>query len=520
VARGQQAEAEQRFAAALADYQRLAQTDGTFAELVYRRARCELMLQQRETANADFRLARDLDTLRFRADSRLNGIIRETAAARKVVLIDTEQACDEKSGTLWKASLPEQKGRVVPGEELFYDHVHLNFAGNYLVATLVAAEVEKAVFGPGAAARGPGLSESEVARRLAFTQFDQQRVGEEMRLRLQQAPFVSQSNFRERDARWQQTLASPQTPVAGCLEAYRQALALAPQDWVLRANFARVLEAAEDAAGAREQWLEVTRLMPHEPDGWFQLGDLAYSAQRYAEADRWFQTALQRKSDCTEALNGLGLVYAAQGQSRAAMQQFETALRLAPRSTAARVNLAVVLANSGDIPAAKAHYQRILLQDTNHVGARVNLAKLLAGQGEKTQAIALYQEAVQLKPDDPVVHYDLGNALAEENRHAEALSHYAAAVQARPDFAEARYHLALELTRLGRVREAATELAEVVRLKPGWADAHYNYGIALAREQRLGEAVPQFQETLKLQPGHAAAHASLQRARQLMAQAR
>jgi tetratricopeptide (TPR) repeat protein len=531
--RGRQAESDGRQADALAAYAQAARIDPDYAELAFRRACCEMTQGLASAARTDAQLACDLDTLRFRADSRLNEIIRQTAAAQGIKLIDAEQ------------ELARRASGGVPGEESFYDHVHLNFSGGYALAALFVHEVEEALFGGtgdgGRRAEDGGrrtedggrrtedgvhdlqlpvssmrlLTEAEVARRLAFTDFDKRRVLEEMRMRFRQPPFASQSNFRQRDGRLGRALAAPAAPAAGLVPEYRAALALAPDDPVLRANFGRLLDAAGDGPGAETQWKEVARLLPREADAWFQLGDIAHSAGRTAEAAGLFQEALARRPDCAEALNGLGLVLAAQGRSAAAIRQFKAAMRADPRLSAARVNLAVVLSGQGDIAGAAAQYRLVLGLDSNNVSARVNLAKLLAGQGKADEAIALYTQALELQPDNALAHYDLGNALAARGRGAEALAHYTAAVRSRPEFVEARCNLALELARQGNVADALVQFGEVVRLKPDLAEARYNYGVALARAGRYGEAVRQFQETLNRQPDNLAARSALERAARL-----
>jgi tetratricopeptide (TPR) repeat protein len=535
LARGRQAETQGRPADALAAYAQAARIDPDYAEMAFRRARCALAQDQAPAARADAQLACDLDSLRFRADSRLNQIIRQTAAAQGARLIDAEQ------------ELARRSSGGAPGQDLFYDHVHLNFSGNYALAALLVPEVERALFGkagesPQSTVKSmersdipshrdspqstvqssqstvsslPLLAEAEVARRLGFTDFDRRRVLEEMRMRFQQPPFAAQSNFQERDERLRRALAAPPVPPAELAPEYRAALALAPDDPVLRAHFGRLLDAAGDGSGAEAQWKEFARLLPREPDAWFQLGNLEHSAGRPAEAARLFQEALARKPDCPEALNGLGLVLAAQGKNAQAIRQFQTASRHDPRFTAARVNLAVVLAGQGDIPGAAAQYRIVLDLDTNNLSARINLAKLLAGQGKAAEAIALYTQALEFQPDNPLAHYDLANTLAAQGRGDEATAHYAAALQSRPQFVEARYNLALELARLGRAADALAQFAEVVRLKPDLAEARYNYGVALAKARRYPEAVRQFQETLDRQPDNLAARSALERAVQL-----
>ena len=131
VTKGREEEAKGADAAALGLYLEAAKIDPQYAELVFREASCELRLGQIERARTNFARARDLDSLRFRADSRINGLVRKTAARHDLELVDYARDI-ESSGS-----------NAVPGDELFYDHVHFNFHGNYLIATSLAARVEK-----------------------------------------------------------------------------------------------------------------------------------------------------------------------------------------------------------------------------------------------------------------------------------------------------------------------------------------------------------------------------------------
>jgi len=497
---GREAERQGRTADALLAYQRVAQIDPDYAELVFRRARCELAQGDAVAARKDFVRARDLDTLRFRADTELNGVIRDAIQAKKLRRVDAEQ--ELAAGT----------GAGIPGEELFYDHAHLNFHGNYLVARLFASEIEREILTPVAKGAPEMLTEEEVAKRLAFTDFERRRVFEEMRARLQQPPFSAQSNFKERDEKWREVLEGLTAGAKDCLPQYAEALALRTNDWALHANYARALEAAGDSQAAALEWQKVVRLMPHEPEGWFQWGNLALNGKNFSEAQRLFREVLKRNPFSTEALNGLGLAASGLGKNAEATSYFQAALGIDPQFSSARVNLAVLLANTGETAAAASEYRTVLAGESNNVAAQINLARLLSAEGKNAEAISLLKQAVELKPDQPVAQYDLGNALSAQQQYGEAIIHYLAAVKARPEFVEARYNLALELARAGNMKQALAHFAEVVRLKPEFADAHFNYGIALARQKRYGEAVAQFREALRINPQHAAASAALQRA--------
>jgi Flp pilus assembly protein TadD/lysophospholipase L1-like esterase len=491
---GTNAQVARNFAEALSDFHKADEIDGNFAELAFQRARCELELKQSAPADTDFRRARDLDTLRFRADSRINDIIRQTANANGVPLLDADRAFERYAG-----------------DDVFYDHVHLNFTGNYRVASLFAEELER--HWPGTRTNQlPWLTEPEVARRLAYTGFDEQRVGEEMRARMQQPPFNTQSNFRARDEHWRATLAALPSAPTGCVSNYQAAVALAPEDWLVRANFARLLEAADDNSSAATQWAEVSRLLPHSPEGWANLGSLARTAGDTEHARNFLQKALEQDPNSVEAQTELGILEAGVGQNENARRQFRSALRLQPGFGPARVNLGLLLAHEGNVAGATAEYREALHRTPDNVEARINLANLLATRGETSEALTLYEQAVTLQPKNPVARYNFGRLLTAENHAAEAVTNLTIALEQRPAMAEIHFELGRALARVGRESEALGEFAQAVRLKPDLADAHSNYGIALARSKRFSEAVTEFREALRLNPQD-------QRAQQMLEQA-
>lgn len=492
---GTRAQAEANWTNALSEFRKAADIDDNFAELAFQRARCEVELKQGAAAEADFRRARDLDALRFRTDSRMNEIIRHTANAEKVPLVDAAR---------------DFQGAV--DTNLFYDHVHLDFAGNYRMAMLFAEELEK--HWPGARGNNePWLTESQVRRGLAFTPFDERRVGEEMRARMQQPPFNAQSNFRSRDEHWAVSLTALSAPPTNYVPNYETAVGLSPDDWVLRADFARLLEATGNNSGAAEQWSEVSRLMPHSPEGWANLGRLARIAGDSKRAGNLLQRALKEQPDSVEARTEFGILESSLGDTRDARRQFDWALRLQPGFIAARVNLGLLLAHEGDNAGAAAEYRQALRWSTNNIEARIDLANLLFARGQNADAKKLYEQAVELEPENPVVRYNLGRLLAAENRDAEAVTNFEIAIKQRPDLAEIHFELGNVLARMGRESEALREFAEAVRLNPNLADAHLNYGVALARSGRYSEAVSEFRETLRLHPQD-------QRAQQMLSQAK
>ena len=478
------------------------------AGLLFHQARGKLNLNQNREAHAGFAAALEQDTLRFRADQEINRIIAEVAASAGVAFVDAAQL------------LAEQSWQGIPGAEFFYEHVHFTFEGTYQLARALFAEVERALpasLTKGAVAGVP--TQEDCARRLAWTDWEQRQVLEEVRQRLQQAPFTAQSGHAQRDARWASRIAElgdkvSATNFSRLNEQYLAALRRAPADWVLPAQYAKFLEGNGDPANALAQWQNVLRLLPHSTEAHYQLGNLLDATGRSAEAVPHFRAALARDLGNVEAHNSLALALANLGDFTAAEREFNTALRLKPRFVVARVNLGQMLGRQGRTNEAMAHYELALRQDTNNAAAHVNLGNLRSAQGDLAGAAEHFRAALRGDPNHAIAHFNLGNTLRPTDPAA-AAAHYAAAVRANPAFAEAHLALALELVRANRRAEAQPHFEAAVRLQPGSAEAHFHYGVWLGQQRRFSEATREFSETLKLEPNHANAQKLLQRAEQM-----
>ena len=470
------------------------------AEIAFRIGRCLAALGRTEEGRGQFVQARDLDTLRFRADSKLNGIIRRAATNDPALkFLDAVEL------------IAHHSTNGIAGGEFFYEHVHFNFAGNYLLARAYAEQILG-----GTAARPPLLSLDDCALRLAFTDYERSRVLAEMIKRVQQPPFATQLDASAREARWRaqaDALQARQRPdtFAATTAIYRDAVERTAGDWVLRENFARFLQDAGDFKAAEEQWRKLIELLPHSDQGYYGLANALDGQGRSAEAIRVFRESLRRRPGSIEARNGLGLALAASGDTKAAVYEFQHALRTKPDFAEARVNLGQTLAQQGRLDDAVKEYTEALRVNSNSVAAHINLGKVLAGQGKPAEAAAHYRAALRVKPDSAIAHFNLGNALSALG-DAESALHFDAAVKANPNLAEAHYNLALAFAQKGQSTDALTHFADAARLKPEVAEFRFNHGVALAKAGRFPEAAVEFQETLRLEPSNAKARQFLEQA--------
>ncbi len=232
------------FQDALKAYTAAAQIDDQYAELQFRIARCLWALGDYASAKQHFVRAQDLDALRFRADTKINDIIRSVAnsSGRQVDLLDAQSA------------LAGESAYGVTGSELLYEHVHLTPPGNYILARAAFTQIVEN-FPPAvrtsALSTNP-LSESQCEQLLALTSHDRSRVAAEMIQRLRRPPFTNQLNHAELIQNLTLKAISSTESFPATFSEYQWAIAQAPSDRILHSKFGFVLFDFDRNASAQQ----------------------------------------------------------------------------------------------------------------------------------------------------------------------------------------------------------------------------------------------------------------------------
>jgi len=227
---------------ALKLYFSAAKIDDDYAELEFRIARCLWATGDYKAAKEHFARAQDLDTLRFRADSRINEINRSAASSSPgVALIDADKILSDAS--------PDG----IIGSDFVYEHVHLTPEGNYLLARAMFLEIAKDLLPHSTGSADPDvLSEGDCERLLAFTRYDRARLAAEMLDRLQKPPFTTQLNHSEQMFRMAaKAQRSDETPNDTAAQ-YQWAITRRPEDAMLRLRFGMFLYPYNRAAAAEQ----------------------------------------------------------------------------------------------------------------------------------------------------------------------------------------------------------------------------------------------------------------------------
>jgi len=454
-------------------YARALAVDDQFAEAHFRRARCCLRAGRAADARRHFQRACDPDARRFRADSRINAVIRDVArrrAGQGVYLVDVEQALARRAGA-----------HGIAGDESFYEHVHLRFEGNHAVAAAVFRAIAERL--PPAVAPKAGESAdppdaTECAAWTAWTAWSRLADAEAIHRMMLRPPFVGQSTHaedvaaRRRDLEQLRAALTP-TALAETEAAFRRAIERDGEDVLARDAFARFLLARGRPAEAAAKWREV----------------------------------LRRLSGHVETAGNLAVALSAQGKPAEAERLCRQALTVWPAHPGLCCNLASALRQQKKIDPARAWYERALEVAPGHGKAHLGLGAIHAAQRRYDQAAAHFGQAAQADPGSAEALEGLSVALIRRQRDREAETHLRKLLSLRPT-ATAHCHLATVLIRAARTPEAVQHLREAVRLDPALVEARTNLGGQLIATKPQ-EALVHLAEALRLDPNSASAHGNL-----------
>ncbi|MDB6020708.1 MAG: hypothetical protein JWQ04_565 [Pedosphaera sp.] len=413
------------------------------AELEFRLGQCELQVAKNIEARRHLQSACDLDALPFRADSRINGIILQLEQQFRNPKLRVFDAA---------AALGSLNPSGISGGESFYEHVHLNFDGNYALALAWAGQVGSMLpssITNGATAAG-WPSQKLCERRLGLTDWNRGAVVESVIHRLYEPPLGTQPNNARR------------------IEALRY--------WVNELNRRK---RATDPATARAIYLE----------------------------------AIQRAPDDYYLHENFAAFLGSQGEKEQATTEWRHAHDLIPQDFVVDYRLGQALAEQGKFTEAEPILTQALTSHPGFTEGWMKLAEVHAAQSKLEAALAEYEHARQLQPNDPLVPYELGRVLSRLHRSAESIRNFREAIRLRPDYWEAHYTLGGELGMHDQIQEAQAEFMQVIRLQPDYPGGHLNLGVAMLKQKLLDDAERQFLETLQLDPGDKVAPAYLKQAR-------
>lgn len=397
--RGIEHEEAGRYAHAIAAYQEAAEIDATFADVQFRLGRCCREEGRLKSAKDCFQNALLYDTLRFRANAMINRIIRTAAAGR-----EEENIYFVDSAAYFEKHSPDG----IPGAELFYEHVHFNFRGNYLLARALFSAIQNVLPEEAVPQRDSPLTSEQAARRLAYTDFERHhfllQIYDKM---LDKPPFTNQlyhDEFMQNTKQQIDALAArlEDPGINDCANVHREAIRQHPDDWHLHWRQAILLGNALNDMPAQEQHLRrVIALCPYD-SACLKLGKNLRSRGRMTEARDVLLTLLRLKPNSGRAHVELALLYQQTGNTEKYIEHLAQSLAIDPASSIDPYGaLAEAYQKTGKTDKAIQTLYRATHYfprcETAHVHA--TLAYLLNSQGKYEKAGKELQIALQINPD-------------------------------------------------------------------------------------------------------------------------
>ncbi|MBP8909996.1 MAG: tetratricopeptide repeat protein [Phycisphaerae bacterium] len=397
------AETQGKDAEAIASYRKAAAIDDSHAELQFRLARCYERLEDYDNARAGYVKSLDMDTLRFRADTRINQIVRQVADRHQtqgVVLADVAREIDANSP------------HGLAGEELFHEHVHLTFRGNHVVARTILAQLEPQILErfPKVRPVAPVPDERWCAQRLAYNPWSRQKTLQMVvHGFLDKPPFTHQLGHTERMERLTAQLEQQQkalTPeeLRSLADRYVQTIERYPDDWRLRWDYGQLLaEDLKDYDASLEQYRIVHKLLPHSHMPYDSLGSVLRAKGDLTGAIVAYEKLLAIKPTSGSACYWLGVCHNKQGRADLVEPLLRKAIRLEPDNAWAYLDLAELYYKSKRFEDAEKVCREGLAILPNNARLHGNLGLLLIRKGDRAQGAAEIRRALELDPASPEI---------------------------------------------------------------------------------------------------------------------
>ena len=466
--RGIDAQKSSALSDAAAHFREAAQIDDTFADLRFRQGQCELAQGNAAGSPESFPPRVIWTPCGFVATAGLNDIIRQTASRtanpNAFLLADAED------------SFAQHSEAGLPGAGLFYEHVHLTFDGNYLLALTLAPQIAK-LLPPEIASKSPlarpWVSEADCERRLAWSDWTRQQTLAEIASRIASPPFTSQLNHDAEVRRVNGLIAATISSGRNAMlrdarRRYETAVALAPDDPVLLGQLAAFYELNGDSTNAETLTKSALRLLPESPELWADLGTVYVAQLRFFEAADAFQRAFNLDSQDVWSLCNLAEAMAKLNRRDKAERDFRRALAIKPRFGPAWLSLGLLLEKMGRKPEADDCFKQALANRVHRAPELTSLARFCRERGRFQDAV------VELRGGHRALAGGRGavsggrampGRVGPERRRRESVRRGG---NLAPDLEEARFLYGLELGRDGNKDGAIREFREAVRIMRTW----------------------------------------------------
>jgi len=288
-----------------------------------------------------------------------------------------------------------------------------------------------------------------------------------------------------------------------------------------------------DLAKGRQVFEGISKALPNEPMGPYQLGLIARLEKNEAKALAFFEEALKRRPSAIEPITQIVTIKVLQGKTEDARTRVMRQMEQASPNAHLHNLLGQLWAKETNYGQAEQEFRKAIELNDSLPQAYLNLAGTYLQMGKQDQAMKEYEAILAKNANSIPAHMILGMIHESRNELDKAQAHYETTLKLNPRFAPAANNLAWIITQQGgnldvalahaqTAREENQEdphiadtlgwiyykknahllavnlLKEAVEKLPNRAEVHYHYGMALAKNNNNVEAKKALNQALKL----------------------
>jgi len=256
-------------------------------------------------------------------------------------------------------------------------------------------------------------------------------------------------------------------------------------------------------------------------------GGRCLEQERFAEAERYYQEALELSPSDDGALTGLGVTVEHLGRPSEALSYYDRALEVAPENATTWYNRGTTLLLLSRTQEALESFERALQIAPEHSQAWSNKGFCLVDMGHFQEALSCFERALELDPQREKARQGMdlcqkqlagtsstshagsaeywtsrGFAQLEQNHLLDALNCFKTALELNSQFAGAWHNVGYVLWMLGQHQAALEHCEQALALDPKLVEAWNIRGNALGDLGRTPEALHSYEEAIRLDKNH------------------
>jgi len=314
----------------------------------------------------------------------------------------------------------------------------------------------------------------------------------------------AQSEFRYIYEQGEQALS--ENRLADAEKAFRQILAMNPQDAGAHANLGVIAMRRKQWPLALRELEESARLAPGVSGVRLNIGLTYYGEGDYKSAATAFESVVRDDPASTQARYLLGMCYFFRGLYADALKQLEPLWDSQSRNLGYLYVLAVAADETGAHPAEERAAAQLA-----EVGENSPMLHLLMGKADlqrqrNDDALSELKLAAQSNPKLPFVHFYLGVLYRRENRFAEAKTEFLEDLKIDPQVAYTYDELGAVCAYLQQTSEAEDDYRKALQIDPRLASSYYGLAKLLIARQEYKEALGALDQAQALDPQSVSVH--------------